>query len=164
MASGQGPQGVGSRWSHDPGDEAARGRDGGGASAAVPAPCARNQIGGGTFFGTTVLGGTVHITCGDAAAPPAPAPPPLAAPPVPVTGFTGRDDDLATLLSVPAPHADGGRATGSAASAPGASPPAIPALVLGTGGIGKTTLALTAAHAALKRGLVPGSAGRTSRP
>ncbi|WP_052391560.1 tetratricopeptide repeat protein [Streptomyces sp. NRRL B-24484] len=75
------------------------------------------------------------------------APAPLAPPPRVPEGFTGRDEELEDLLALldPSPSAEreGGRAV-------------VVASVLGMGGMGKTTLALAAGHAALKHGLFTG--------
>ncbi|WP_407913779.1 tetratricopeptide repeat protein [Kitasatospora sp. NE20-6] len=78
-----------------------------------------------------------------------PVPAPLAPPPAVPPGFTGRTEDLEDLLAILDPTAaDGG--TGPATKA------VVVASVLGMGGMGKTTLGLATAHAALKRGLFTG--------
>ncbi|MFC9331962.1 tetratricopeptide repeat protein [Kitasatospora sp. NPDC057015] len=68
----------------------------------------------------------------------------LAPPPVVPAGFTGRDEDLEELLGLLAPAAD-----------TEAGVPAV-VVVLGMGGMGKTTAALAAGHAAIGRGLFTG--------
>ncbi|MFG2024226.1 tetratricopeptide repeat protein [Streptomyces sp. NPDC048825] len=65
-----------------------------------------------------------------------------ALPPAP-TGFTGRDDDLARLLPVLDPAAK-------------TDLPVVICAVSGLGGIGKTSLALYAAHRAVRGGWFPG--------
>ncbi|MEV6212382.1 tetratricopeptide repeat protein [Kitasatospora sp. NPDC051914] len=74
---------------------------------------------------------------------------PLAPPPALPPGFTGREEDLEELLGFLAPAADSGTGTGAAELGQAV----VVASVLGMGGMGKTTLALAAGHAALKRGL-----------
>ncbi|MFJ1758663.1 NB-ARC domain-containing protein, partial [Kitasatospora sp. NPDC088134] len=69
--------------------------------------------------------------------------PPRALPP----GFTGRDEDLEELLGFLSPATDSDDGTEHAV---------VVASVLGMGGMGKTTLALAAAHAALERALFTG--------
>ncbi|MGQ4382958.1 tetratricopeptide repeat protein [Streptomyces sp. SAS_270] len=73
-----------------------------------------------------------------------PAPTALDALPMRVGGFTGRDDELRMLLDVLEPSASGG-------------PEAVlVTAVSGLGGIGKTALAVEAAHRACARGWFPG--------
>nr|WP_179419865.1 tetratricopeptide repeat protein [Streptomyces sp. TLI_235] len=81
-----------------------------------------------------------------------PALKPLAPPPTLPPGFTGREEDLEELLDFLAPAADSGAGT----DAGGSEHAVVVASVLGMGGMGKTTLALAAGHAALKRGLFTG--------
>ncbi|MEU5659974.1 tetratricopeptide repeat protein [Streptomyces sp. NPDC047737] len=71
----------------------------------------------------------------------APVPTALDALPQPPVGFTGREDDLAFVLGVLDPDRAGG--------------PAV-AVLSGWGGVGKTTLAYAAGHAAQKRGWFTG--------
>ncbi|MFI5534727.1 ATP-binding protein [Kitasatospora sp. NPDC051853] len=75
---------------------------------------------------------------------------PLAPPPAVPSGFTGRDEDLEDLLELlaPAPDAESGTDLGVGA--------VVVASVLGMGGMGKTTLCLAVAKAALARGLFTG--------
>ena len=73
-----------------------------------------------------------------------PAPTALDALPPKVAGFTGRDDQLAELLGAFDPA--GGEAPGAV----------LVAAVSGLGGIGKTALAVQAAHAAREDGRFPG--------
>ncbi|GAA4087396.1 tetratricopeptide repeat protein [Streptomyces shaanxiensis] len=73
-----------------------------------------------------------------------PAPTALDSLPAPTVGFTGRDEELRTLLDALAPTASGG-------------PEAVLVTALsGLGGIGKTALAVEAAHRACARGWFPG--------
>ncbi|MFF7459610.1 tetratricopeptide repeat protein [Kitasatospora sp. NPDC008115] len=71
----------------------------------------------------------------------------LAPPPAVPTGFTGREQDLDSLLALLAPSTAAG---GPAAEA------VVVASVLGMGGMGKTTLATATAHTAVERGLFTG--------
>ncbi|MHB9853743.1 tetratricopeptide repeat protein [Streptomyces krungchingensis] len=73
-----------------------------------------------------------------------PAPTALDALPMRVGGFTGRDSELRVLLDVLAPSKSGGPAT------------VVVTAVSGLGGIGKTALAVEAAHQACERGWFPG--------
>ena len=66
------------------------------------------------------------------------APTALAQLPAEVTGFTGRDDDLAALAGLLDPA--------------GAVGPVVVSAVAGLAGVGKTTLAVAAGHAARRRG------------
>ena len=66
------------------------------------------------------------------------APTALAQLPPPVTGFTGRDDDLAVLERLLDPA--------------GTAEPVVVSAVAGLAGVGKTTLAVEAGHAARQRG------------
>ncbi|MER6362551.1 tetratricopeptide repeat protein [Kitasatospora sp. NPDC001527] len=66
----------------------------------------------------------------------------LAPPPAVPAGFTGRSEELEELLDLLRPVAD--------------PEPVVVASVLGMGGMGKTTLALAVAHAAIERGLFSG--------
>ncbi|MDO0911661.1 tetratricopeptide repeat protein [Streptomyces sp. DT2A-34] len=95
------------------------------------------DFGGGEFKGTVVAKGSVYQY---AAAPTA-----LDALPARVTGFTGRGDELRRLLDTFDPSA-----------ADGGSVPVLVAALSGLGGIGKTALAVEAAHEACEKGWFPG--------
>jgi tetratricopeptide (TPR) repeat protein len=69
---------------------------------------------------------------------PAPSPTALSQLPAPAPGFTGRDDELAVLADVLDPEAQ--------------PSPVVVSAVAGLAGVGKTTLAVQAAHAAQQRG------------
>jgi tetratricopeptide (TPR) repeat protein len=98
-----------------------------------------STVSGGTFSGPVLQGGqfnnTTFVTNQAAAAPVAQLPP-LAA------GFTGRDVELAQVSSLLDPAADAGAVVVSA--------------VAGLAGVGKTALAVHAAHAARLSGWFPG--------
>jgi tetratricopeptide (TPR) repeat protein len=95
---------------------------------------ADNTISSGTFYGPVLQGrdiqATLHL--------PAAAPTALAQLPSSVTAFTGRDDELAVLAGLLDPA--------------GTSGPVLVSAVAGLAGVGKTTLAVQAGHAALERG------------
>jgi tetratricopeptide (TPR) repeat protein len=91
---------------------------------------------GGTFRGTFIAKAEYHQH--------GPAPTALDSLPARVAGFTGRRGELAQLLGAFDP---------SAAAAPEA---VLVAAVSGLGGIGKTALAVEAAHAACEKGWFPG--------
>ena len=94
----------------------------------------RNIIRGGVFLGPVVQGRDIQATFQL----PAPAPVALAQLPTPVAGFTGRDDELAVLARLLDPAGTAG--------------PVVVSAVAGLAGVGKTTLAVEAGHAAVKRG------------
>lgn len=97
------------------------------------------DFGGAEFKGTVVAKGSVYQY---AAAPTA-----LDALPARVTGFTGRGDELRRLLDAfDPPAADGGSQ----------AMPVLVAALSGLGGIGKTALAVEAAHQACAKGWFPG--------
>ncbi|MEU0310216.1 ATP-binding protein [Streptomyces cyaneofuscatus] len=102
---------------------------------------AGNDFRGAGFAGSQVLGhGT--MTANTYVQQYAPVPTALDALPQPPVGFTGREDDLAYILGVLDPdRADEG--------------PAV-AVLSGWGGVGKTTLAYAAGHAAQNRGWFTG--------
>jgi tetratricopeptide (TPR) repeat protein len=93
-----------------------------------------NTITGGNFFAPVVQGGQVQATFQL----PALAPTALAQLPPLGSAFTGRDDELATLAALLDPAGAGG--------------PVLVSAVAGLAGVGKTTLAVAAAHAAVKQG------------
>ncbi|WP_159401214.1 tetratricopeptide repeat protein [Streptomyces sp. NRRL B-24484] len=91
----------------------------------------------------------VHPPAGEAASAPL-APPPRVPP-----EFTGRDEDLENLLTLLSPSLGPDLESTAAVGAP-SEQAVVVASVLGMGGMGKTTLALAAGHAALKRDLFTG--------
>ncbi|MGI5159545.1 ATP-binding protein [Microbispora sp. CA-102843] len=101
----------------------------------------RNTISGGLFLNAVIQGHTVTVRL------PPQVTPALSGAPPRAEAFTGRDDELATLLDLLDPAGDSTRAE-----------PDHPrtALVTGLGGAGKTELALQAAHLARERGWFPG--------
>ncbi|WUW27011.1 tetratricopeptide repeat protein (plasmid) [Streptomyces sp. NBC_01463] len=101
-----------------------------------------NDFRGAGFAGSQVLGqGTMAVKTYVQQY--APVPTALDALPQPPVGFTGRDEDLAYILGVLDPdRPDGG--------------PAV-AVLSGWGGVGKTTLAYAAGHAAQKQGWFTGA-------
>ena len=102
----------------------------------------RSTISGGTQLGPVLQGRdfrNVHI--GDVVQA-APAPVALAQLPALVAGFTGRDAELAEITTVLDPAGDAGTVVVSA--------------VAGLAGVGKTALAVQAAHAARQAGWFPG--------
>src|SRR5579859_650579 len=92
-----------------------------------------NTISGGIFYGPVLQGRNIRATLHL----PAAAPTALAQLPPAVMGFTGRDEELAGLLD-PA----------------GTTEPVVVSAVAGLAGVGKTTLAVLAGHAATETGLV----------
>jgi hypothetical protein len=101
----------------------------------------RNSISGGTVHGPVLQGGQFNnptfVTNQATAAPMVLAQlPPLAA------GFTGREEELAQVVGLLVPAAGAGAVLVSA--------------VAGLAGVGKTTLAVHAAHAAREAGWFPG--------
>ncbi|MFJ7305670.1 tetratricopeptide repeat protein [Streptomyces sp. NPDC099088] len=102
---------------------------------------ARNDFRGSEFRGSQVLGhGTMAVKTYVQQY--APVPTALDALPQPPTGFTGRDEDIAFIQGVLDPDRPGGG-------------PAV-AVLSGWGGVGKTTLAYAAGHAAQKKGWFTG--------
>jgi hypothetical protein len=93
-----------------------------------------NNISGGNQFGPVVQGRDIqaafHL--------PAAAPVALAQLPAPTTGFTGRDGELGVLAGLLDPA--------------GAARPVVVSAVAGVAGVGKTTLAVQAGHAAIRSG------------
>lgn len=98
---------------------------------------ARNIIRGGVFLGPVVQGREIQANFYL----PAAAPLALAQLPPETTGFSGRDDELAVLAEVLNPAGTSGTAIVS---------------VAGLAGVGKTTLAIEAAHAVRARGWFDG--------
>ena len=94
---------------------------------------AGSTISGGTFHGPVLQAGTIHASFPAAAAPVA-----LAQMPQVTAGFTGRDDELGVLAGLLDPAGSAGAVVVSA--------------VAGLAGVGKTTLAVQAGHAALRSG------------
>ncbi|WP_405901881.1 tetratricopeptide repeat protein [Streptomyces sp. NBC_00656] len=101
-----------------------------------------NDFRGAEFAGSQMLGqGTMAVKTYVQQY--APVPTALDALPQPPVGFTGRDDDLAYILGVLDPNRAGGG-------------PAV-AVLSGWGGVGKTTLAYAAGHAAQEQGWYTGA-------
>jgi tetratricopeptide (TPR) repeat protein len=94
----------------------------------------QNVIRGGMFLGPVLQGRDIDVTVRAAAA----APVALAQLPARVAGFTGREDDMAVLAGLLDPGETAGAVVVSA--------------VAGLAGVGKTTLAVHAGHAAVRRG------------
>jgi tetratricopeptide (TPR) repeat protein len=94
-----------------------------------------NTISGGNQFGPVVQGRTINVTFKKAAATPVA----LAQLPPKMTGFTGREGELAAITGLLDPAV----LTGAVG---------VVSAVAGLAGVGKTTLAVQAGHAALKRG------------
>jgi hypothetical protein len=103
-----------------------------------------NSISGGVIIGPVVMGRDITVTL------PPQVPPALSGLPAASGAFTGRESDLAAVLDVLRPP--GGEAPGVG----GAVRAAVVTAVGGLGGIGKTELAVQAAHTALGRGWFPG--------
>jgi tetratricopeptide (TPR) repeat protein len=97
-----------------------------------------SSISGGIFYGPVLQGRDIQATFHL----PAAAPTALAQLPPAVTGFTGRDGELAVLAGLLAP------ATTTA--------PVLVSAVAGLAGVGKTTLAIEAGHVAVQRGWFSG--------
>jgi tetratricopeptide (TPR) repeat protein len=97
-----------------------------------------NTISGGILFGPALQGhhirATFHL--------PAAAPKALAQLPAETPAFTGRDDDLAILAGLLKPGGD--------------ARPVLVSAVAGLAGVGKTTLAVQAGHAAMRNGWFKG--------
>jgi tetratricopeptide (TPR) repeat protein len=98
----------------------------------------RNIIRGGMFSGPVLQGRDIQASFHL----PAPAPVALAQLPVVTAGFSGREDELATLAGLLDPA--------------GTSWPVVVSAVAGLAGVGKTTLAVQAGHAALEQGWFAG--------
>ncbi|MER5356494.1 ATP-binding protein [Kitasatospora sp. NPDC002551] len=101
----------------------------------------RNALDGGTVHGGAFQAGTMHIALGGAGG--GPAPTALASLPAPPVDLVGRGEAVQALLTLLAPSAgDGG--------------PVLVSAVAGLAGVGKSALALYAAHEAARRGWFPG--------
>ena len=99
---------------------------------------AGNTISGGIFYGPVLQGRDVQATFQLAAA----APVALAQLPAPTTGFAGRVGELGVLAELLDPG--------------GTAEPVVVSAVAGLAGVGKTTLALQAGRAAVRRGWFSG--------
>ena len=97
-----------------------------------------NTVSGGTQYGPVLQGRDIQASFQL----PAAAPVALAQLPAPVAGFTGREDELAVLAGLLDPAGGAGAVVVSA--------------VAGLAGVGKTTLAVEAGHAARRAGWYPG--------
>ena len=97
-----------------------------------------NVLSGGIQFGPVLQGRDIQATFQL----PAPTPVALAQLPAATAGFTGRDDELAALAGLLDPG--------------GAAGPVVVSAVAGLAGVGKTTLAVEAGHAARQRGWFTG--------
>ena len=98
----------------------------------------RNLISGGNYFGPVIQGRDIQATFQA----PAPAPVALAQLPPLVAGFTGRDDELAVMAEL--------------LNSAGSAGAVVISAVAGLAGVGKTTLAVHAGHAARRGGWFPG--------
>ena len=107
----------------------------------------RNEISGGIFFSAVIQGRDITVQL------PPQITPALSGLPPGTPAFTGRDSYLDTLLDTLAPRPVDGNGDVEASGASLASTVVL-AAVGGLAGIGKTELAIQAAHAALTAGLV----------
>jgi tetratricopeptide (TPR) repeat protein len=112
-----------------------------------------NTISGGVFFSAVIQGRDITVVL------PPQVTPAMAGLPAGSAAFTGRGQDLDTLLQALGPRlpqqgaAGEGRASDAAEAGSG---PVVVTAIGGMGGIGKTELALQAAHTALGRGWFAG--------
>lgn len=106
------------------------------------APIHNNIITGGTYHAPVLQATTINATFTTPPTPAAAAPPVAAQLPPPMPAFTGRDHELATLATLLDPTAG--------------TVPVLVSAVAGQPGVGKTTLATQAAHAAQRSGWYPG--------
>ncbi len=105
----------------------------------------RNEISGGIFFSAVIQGRDITVQL------PREITPALSGLPAATPAFTGRDTDLDGLLRALAP-----RPAASDPTTVAGSPAVVVTAVGGLAGIGKTELAVQAAHAALAKGWFPG--------
>ncbi len=105
-----------------------------------------NEITGGVFFSTVIQGRDITVQL------PPQVEPALSGLPARSPAFTGRDNDLEAVLAPLAPHPDRDDGPSPAAG----TKRAVVTAVGGLAGIGKTELAVQAAHTALARGWCPG--------
>lgn len=105
--------------------------------SAQPEETVNNVISGGVYFGPVVQGRQISLTL------PPSVKPALSGLPAAAAAFTGRDEELRGLLDALDPDAMG-EAAGPVT------------VVAGLAGVGKTELALQAAHTAVGRGWFPG--------
>ena len=103
-----------------------------------------NNISGGTFFRTVIQGRDITLVL------PPQASPAMAGLPAASGAFTGRHTELDVLLELLAPR-NASKSDSTEALGVQASELALVAVVAGMGGVGKTELALQAAHTALSR-------------
>ncbi|MBB4947403.1 tetratricopeptide (TPR) repeat protein [Kitasatospora gansuensis] len=108
--------------------------------APLALPWTTNQINDGDFHGTVVMAQTANLGLPEQRRPAPSALAPLRALP---PEFTGREAELAALLPLLDPASE--------------AEPVLVTSVAGMGGIGKTTLALAAGHAALEQGWFTGA-------
>ena len=106
-------------------------------TAQDPGASTSNTISGGNQYGPVMQGRDFAVTIQSAVA----APVALAQLPPQAAGFSGRNDELAQIIELLDPAANGGAVVVSAA---------------GLAGVGKTALAIAAGHEALKRGWFSG--------
>ena len=106
-------------------------------TAQDPVAFTSSTISGGTQYGPVMQGRDFAVTIRSAVA----APVALAQLPPQAAGFSGRNDELARIIGLLDPAANGGAVVVSAA---------------GLAGVGKTALAVAAGHDALKRGWFSG--------
>jgi predicted ATPase len=109
-----------------------------------------NTISGGDFFSAVIQGRDITVELSPQTAPA------MAGLPAASATFTGRGSDMDAVLQFLAPQRLGEDATGGETAAGEAARPVVVSAIGGMGGIGKTEVAVQAAHAALGRGWFPG--------